>query len=90
MSSSIPFGGVTSLLVGNPAQLPLVQDQILWSHNSSNVDDSRGFNVYRLFNSVVELVDTNRLGRSDPDAVLFYDFIQRLRNRKTQRRIGKS
>eukprot|EP00957_Ditylum_brightwellii_P161058 12262063-Ditylum_brightwellii.AAC.1 len=46
------------------------------------LDTSRGFNVYRLFISVVELVGNNRLGRSDPDAVLFYDFLWRLRDRK--------
>eukprot|EP00957_Ditylum_brightwellii_P194381 14803892-Ditylum_brightwellii.AAC.1 len=65
---STPFGGVTVLLVGDPAQLPLVQGQTLWNHNSSNADDSRGFSVYRHFTSAVELVENNRLDRSDPDA----------------------
>eukprot|EP00957_Ditylum_brightwellii_P192621 14665463-Ditylum_brightwellii.AAC.1 len=60
MRSSIPFGGVTVLLVGDPAQLPPVKGQTL------------------MFTSVVELVENNRLDRSDPDAVLFYDFLQRL------------
>eukprot|EP00957_Ditylum_brightwellii_P058534 4438332-Ditylum_brightwellii.AAC.1 len=82
MCSSTPFGGVTVLLVGDPAHLPPVQDQTLWNHTSSKTDDSRGFNVYRLFISAVELVDNNRLGRSDPDAVLFYDYLQRLRDVK--------
>ena len=82
MCSSIPFGGVTVLLVGDPAQLPPVKGQTLWNQNSSNADDSRGFNVYRMFTSVVELVENNRLDRSDPDAVLFYDFLQRLRDGK--------
>eukprot|EP00957_Ditylum_brightwellii_P005341 407477-Ditylum_brightwellii.AAC.1 len=68
------------LLVGDPAQLPPVQGQTLWNHHSSNTDDSRGFDVYRLFSSVVELVENNRLDRSDPHAVLFYDFLQRLRD----------
>eukprot|EP00957_Ditylum_brightwellii_P123738 9433355-Ditylum_brightwellii.AAC.1 len=68
MCSSIPFGGVTVLLVGDLAHLPPVQGQTLWNQNSSNTDDSRGFNVYRWFTSVVELVENNRLDRSDPDA----------------------
>eukprot|EP00957_Ditylum_brightwellii_P059056 4479284-Ditylum_brightwellii.AAC.1 len=62
------FGGVTVLLVGDPAKLPPDQGQTLWNQNSSNVDNSRSFNVYRLFPSVVELVENNRLDRSDPDA----------------------
>eukprot|EP00957_Ditylum_brightwellii_P017986 1355253-Ditylum_brightwellii.AAC.1 len=44
MCPSIPFGGVTVLLVGNLAQLPPVQGQTLWNHNSSNADNSRGPN----------------------------------------------
>eukprot|EP00957_Ditylum_brightwellii_P143632 10943419-Ditylum_brightwellii.AAC.1 len=82
MCFSITFGGVTVLLVGDPAKLPFVQGQTSWNQNSSNTDDSRGFNVYRLFKSVVELVENNRLDRSDPDAVLFYGFLQRLRDGK--------
>eukprot|EP00957_Ditylum_brightwellii_P177034 13486735-Ditylum_brightwellii.AAC.1 len=41
MRSSTPFGVVTILLVGDPAQLPPVQGQTLWNQNSSNADDSR-------------------------------------------------
>eukprot|EP00957_Ditylum_brightwellii_P126004 9606666-Ditylum_brightwellii.AAC.1 len=82
MCSSTPFSGVTVLLVGDPAQLPSVQDQTLWNHNSSNADDLRCFNVYRLFTSAVELVENNRLDRSDPDVVLFCDFLQRSRDGK--------
>eukprot|EP00957_Ditylum_brightwellii_P001382 108149-Ditylum_brightwellii.AAC.1 len=59
MCSSIPFGGVTVLLVGDPAQLPPVKSQTLWNYNSSNANDSRGFNGYRLFTSVIELVENN-------------------------------
>eukprot|EP00957_Ditylum_brightwellii_P081802 6223728-Ditylum_brightwellii.AAC.1 len=59
MYSSIPLGGVTVLLVGDPAQLPSVKGQTFWNYNSSNADDSRGINVYRLFTSVVELVENN-------------------------------
>eukprot|EP00957_Ditylum_brightwellii_P041461 3139757-Ditylum_brightwellii.AAC.1 len=68
--SSIPFGGVTVLFVGDPAQPSPVQGQTLWNQNSSNADDSMVFNVYRLFSSVVELVEYNKLNRSDPDVVL--------------------
>eukprot|EP00957_Ditylum_brightwellii_P119025 9078546-Ditylum_brightwellii.AAC.1 len=68
MCSFIPFGCVIVLLVGDPAQLPPVKGQALWNYNSSNADDSRGFNVYRLFISVVKLVENNRLDRSDPGA----------------------
>eukprot|EP00957_Ditylum_brightwellii_P118601 9045885-Ditylum_brightwellii.AAC.1 len=82
MCSSIPFGCVTVLLVGDPAQLPPFKGQTLWNQNSSNANDSRGFNVYRLFTSVIELVENSRLDRSDPDTVLFYDFLQRLRDGK--------
>eukprot|EP00957_Ditylum_brightwellii_P141592 10786664-Ditylum_brightwellii.AAC.1 len=80
--SSIPFGGVTVLLVGDSVQLPSVKGQTLWNQNSSKADNSRGFNVYRLFSLVVKLVGNNRLDRSDPDEVLFYDFLQRLRDEK--------
>ena len=90
MCSSIPCGGVTVLLVGDPAQLPPVKGQTLWNQNSSNADDSRGFNVYRFFTSVVELVENNRMDRSDPDAVLFYDFLQKFRDGKALKIIGIS
>eukprot|EP00957_Ditylum_brightwellii_P121345 9253879-Ditylum_brightwellii.AAC.1 len=80
MCSSTPFGGVIVLFVCGPDQPPLIQGQTLWNHNSSNADDSRGFNVYKLFTSAVVLVENNRLDKSDPDAVLFYDFLQRLRD----------
>eukprot|EP00957_Ditylum_brightwellii_P098266 7487489-Ditylum_brightwellii.AAC.1 len=63
--SSIPFGGVTVLLVGEPAQLPPVQDQTLWNHISSNAGDSRGYNACSLFTSVAEHVENHRLDRSD-------------------------
>eukprot|EP00957_Ditylum_brightwellii_P143943 10968526-Ditylum_brightwellii.AAC.2 len=90
MCSSIPFGGVTVLLVGNLAQLPPVKGQTLWSHNSSNAENFRGSNVHRLFTSVVELVDKNRLGRSDPDAVFLMTSFRDSGAGKTQRRIGIS
>ena len=38
--------------------------------------------VYRHFSLVVELVENNRLDKSDSDAVLFYDFLQRHRDGK--------
>eukprot|EP00957_Ditylum_brightwellii_P193541 14738342-Ditylum_brightwellii.AAC.1 len=47
MCSSTPFGGVTVLLVDDPAQLPPVQGHTLWNHNSSNADDLRDFNRLR-------------------------------------------
>eukprot|EP00957_Ditylum_brightwellii_P002662 204833-Ditylum_brightwellii.AAC.1 len=59
MCSSTPFGGVTVLLIGDPAQLPPVKGQTLWNQKFSDADDSRSFNVYRLFSSVVELVENN-------------------------------
>eukprot|EP00957_Ditylum_brightwellii_P124014 9452931-Ditylum_brightwellii.AAC.1 len=90
MYSATPFGSVTVLLIGDPAQLPPVQRQASWNYNSSNTNDLKGFNVYKLFSSVVELVESNKLDRSDPGAVLLYDFLQRLRNEKTLKRIGIS
>eukprot|EP00957_Ditylum_brightwellii_P198465 15125500-Ditylum_brightwellii.AAC.1 len=59
MCSSISFVGVTVLLVGDPAQLPPFIGQTLLNQTSSNADNSRGFNVYRLFTSAVELVENS-------------------------------
>eukprot|EP00957_Ditylum_brightwellii_P137769 10502851-Ditylum_brightwellii.AAC.2 len=40
MCSSLPFGGVIVLLVGDPAQLPHVQGNTLWHKHSLNADDA--------------------------------------------------
>eukprot|EP00957_Ditylum_brightwellii_P212201 15367066-Ditylum_brightwellii.AAC.2 len=47
MCSSIHVGGVTILLVGDPAQLLLLHGQTLWNQNSSNVEDARRYNRLR-------------------------------------------
>eukprot|EP00957_Ditylum_brightwellii_P034696 2630172-Ditylum_brightwellii.AAC.1 len=90
MCSSIPFGCASVLLIGDPVQLSPIQGQSLWNQNSSNANDSRGFDVYRLFTSVVELVENYRLERSGPDIVYFMASFRDSGMGKTQRGIGRS
>ena len=77
-----PFGGIVVLLVGDPAQLPPVQGDPLWAENPKGDHNMIGYGLFQLFDTVVELVENNRLDRTDPRAVEFYEFLQRLRDGK--------
>eukprot|EP00957_Ditylum_brightwellii_P210475 15365016-Ditylum_brightwellii.AAC.1 len=80
MCNSLPFGGVTVLLVGDSAQLPPVGGQCLWTKNSRGQQDMNGFNLYHFFETAIELNENHHLDKEDSEAVKFYDFLQRLCN----------
>ena len=45
-------------------------------------DDLLGFTLYNQFEDVIILTENNRLDQSDPDAIIFDEFLDRLRDGK--------
>jgi ATP-dependent DNA helicase PIF1 len=83
MGNDSPFGGLIVVLVGDTAQLPPVKGVPLWSKKRTGVssDNLAGLHLYfNEFTSVVELTENNRVDRSDPEAVEFIDFLDRLKD----------
>ena len=74
-----PFGGLVVVLIGDPGQLPPVGSNSLWIDISTN-DDLLGHLLYLQFDDVIILEENNRLDLNDEDAVLFNNFLNRLRN----------
>ena len=75
------FGGVSIVLVGDPAQLPPVKGNCLWRKETSlTSENGLGYNLYQMFDTVIILKENNRLDYSDSEAVEFEDFLNRLRN----------
>ena len=77
-----PFGGLVVILIGDPGQLPPVGQNSLWIDICKEPEDIYGYALYNQFDDVIILEENNRLDRSDPDAVLFDEFLNRLRNRE--------
>jgi hypothetical protein len=79
----IPFGGLVVVLCGDPGQLPPVaSDSCLWSKHAKKSVDRLGCNLYSMFESSVNLVQNNRVDKSDPDSIFFTNFLLRLRDGK--------
>lgn len=76
-----PFVGLVIVLVGDPAQLPPVGGNSLWVDISSGVD-LVGYSLFTHFDDIIVLEENNRLDMNDPDAVIFDDFLMRLRDGK--------
>lgn len=81
MGNSKPFGGLTVVLAGDPAQLPAVKANCVWySDPKTGSDGFSGYLKYRTFDTVTELIKNERLDPNDNDAQIFHAFLQRLRN----------
>jgi hypothetical protein len=74
-----PFGGLVLVLFGDPGQLPPVGSNSLWINISTN-EDLLGYLLYSQFDDVIILEENNRLDKNDDDAVLFDNFLNRLRD----------
>ena len=74
-----PFGGLVVVMFGDPGQLPPVGSNSLWIDICKD-EDLYGFGLYKQFTDVVILEENNRLDKNDPDAVLFEQFLSRLRD----------
>ena len=82
MGSNKLFGGVTVVLIGDPAQLPPVKGKCLWDAKPSTEHEKIGHGLWKCFDTVVQLKINRRLDRNDPDAVAFNDFLMALRDGK--------
>lgn len=74
------FGGITVVLMGDPAQLPPVAGKCLWDATSTIVEDLAGYGLYQSFTMAIRLNVNNRLNSDDPDAARFGAFLCRLRD----------
>ena len=77
------FGGKSIILIGDPAQLPPVSDKPLFHAKPSNQIGQQGYYAYMMFNHVVTLTVNQRVKGTDPDQIVFRDFLLRLRNGET-------
>ena len=75
-----PFGNLKVVMFGDPGQLPPVKGNSLWFSKSKKLEDIFGYCLYQQFIDVVILEENNRLNKSDSDAVLFEEFLSRLRD----------
>ena len=74
------FGGKSIILIGDPAQLPPVSDKPLFHAKPSNQIGQQGYYAYMMFNHVVTLTVNQRVKGTDPEQIVFRDFLLRLRN----------
>lgn len=73
------FGGLSVILCGDPAQLPLVADKPLYHNKTSNNLGEQGHLAYKMFDKVVKLTVNHRVRGVTPEQVQFRDLLTRLR-----------
>ena len=79
MGNSKPFGGLTVILAGDPAQLPAVKANCVWySDPKTGSDGCSGYLKYRTFDTVIELITNECLYPNDNDAQIFHALLQHL------------
>jgi len=81
--STVPFGGISIILVGDIAQLPPITDQVLY-HTRPNSDLAiEGYCIYKKFEKVVKFEVNERAGGADDEQ-------QRIRALQIKARDGNS
>ena len=73
------FGGMSIILVGDPAQLPPVADKPLYHSKPSTTLQEQGHLAYFMFNTVVKLTLNQRVKGSNPQQATFRNLLNRLR-----------
>ena len=73
----ITFGGISVILIGDFAQLPLVGDKPLFAPEGKG---SHGHTIYKLFNKVVILDQVIRQSGTSTESIQFREILMRLRN----------
>ena len=68
-------------MFSNPGQLPPIEANSLLK-DICKEDNLPGFTLYNQFNDVIILTKNNRLNHTDSDAVIFNEFLDRLRDSK--------
>lgn len=77
------FGGISIILVGDPAKLPPVCDKPLYHSKPSNQVGEQGHIAYHIFDKVVILTVNQRVKGSNSEQVLFRQLLSRLRDGET-------
>jgi len=83
LCSDALFGGIVVVLIGDPGQLPPVKGKCLWDNKPKNQSpDWFGYMLYKEFHTAIKLIKSNRLDRSDPDALKYERFLDCLQDGK--------
>ena len=77
------FGGMSVILIGDPAQLPPVGDKPLYHSKPSTVTGEKDYYAYQRFVHLVILSVNEGVTGSDHDQILFRELLLRLRNGET-------
>ena len=78
--TTLPFGGISIIIVGDIAQLPPITDQVLY-HNKPKSDVAvEGYCMYRKFDTVVKLQVNERARGNDREQENFRQLQMQLRN----------
>ena len=72
------FGGMSTILVGDPAQSPPVADKPLYHSKPSSTLQEQGHLAYFKFNTVVKLTLNQRVKGSNPQQATFRNLLNRL------------
>ena len=73
------FGGVAVVSFGDPGQLPPASANSLWIDIFQG-DDLRGLSLCKEFKVVIKLIENKRMYPIDPNAVIFDQFLDKLRD----------
>ena len=78
--ATVPFEGISIILVGDVAQLPLIGDKVLYHNKPCGDLETEGFYVYHKFERVVKLSVNQRASGDDDSVNLFIELQINLRN----------
>ena len=73
------LGGISFILVGDPAQLPPVADKPFYHAKPSSIIGEQGHHIYSMFEKIVKLTAIHRVGGSNPEQERLKDLLSRLR-----------
>ena len=75
---TVPFGGISIILVGDIVQLPPVSDRVLYHNKPLNDLETQGYCMYRKFETVIRLVwwprsvNTFRIKKHTPESTTHF------------------